>query len=313
MHHGQEIYSFFFIYGKLGIFGIIISAILFGIIIYKTLILSKKYKLDNYNELLDKIIKNNKLKTFIKFIINIFLIASFYIMIAGFSAYFSQQFNVNRVFSSIIILVICYFTFNKNVDRIIKLSTILIPIIIFILILFGIKNINNITNINTSANKNIMWFFNAIIYTSYNSITLIGLTGTMNKYLKDKKECIMVSFCSTAIICSLALIIFFLLINVRESVEIPMLYVSEVFGGIYKYLYNVIILIAIFTTAVSEGYTFLENVSKNNMKKYKIINFIMCFLAIPISLLGFANLVNTIYPIFGVIGLIQIASIIIKK
>ncbi len=311
MRHGQEIYSFFFIYGKLGILGIIVSSMLFGIIIYKTLILSKKYKLDNYNELLDKIIKNNKLKIFIKFIINIFLIASFYIMIAGFSAYFSQQFNINKIFSSIILLVLCYFTFNKNVDRIIKMSTILIPIIILILILFGVKNINNITNIKT--NTNIAWLFNAIIYTSYNSITLIGLTGTMNKYLKNRKECIMVAFCSTAIICSLALIIYFLLINVKESVEIPMLYVSEVFGGIYKYLYNIIILIAIFTTAISEGYTFLENISTNNIKKYKIINFIMCFSAIPISLLGFANLVNTIYPIFGVIGLIQIASIIIKK
>ena len=120
MHHGQEIYSFFYIYGKLGILGIIISTILFGIIIYKTLILSKKYNLDNYNKLLDKIIKNNKVKNFIKYIINVFLIASFYIMIAGFSAYFSQQFNVNRVFSSIILLVLCYFTFKKNVNRIIN-------------------------------------------------------------------------------------------------------------------------------------------------------------------------------------------------
>ena len=225
MHHGQEIYSFFFIYGKLGILGIIISAILFGIIIYKTLILSKKYNLDNYNKLLDKIIKNNKVKSFIKYIINVFLIASFYIMIAGFSAYFSQQFNVNRVFSSIILLVLCYFTFKKNVNRIIKISTILIPIIILILILFGVKNISNLTNIKTSTNSE--WLFKAILYTSYNSITLIGLTGTMNKYLKNRKECIMVAFCSTAIICSLALIIFFLLINVKESVEIPMLYVAK--------------------------------------------------------------------------------------
>ena len=311
MHHGQEIYSFFFIYGKLGILGIIISAILFGIIIYKTLILSKKYNLDNYNKLLDKIIKNNKVKSFIKYIINVFLIASFYIMIAGFSAYFSQQFNVNRVFSSIILLVLCYFTFKKNVNRIIKISTILIPIIILILILFGVKNISNIINIKTSTNSE--WLFKAILYTSYNSITLIGLTGTMNKYLKNRKECIMVAFCSTAIICSLALIIFFLLINVKESVEIPMLYVAKEFGGIYKYLYNIIILIAIFTTAISEGYTFLENISKNSIKKYKTFNFILCISAIPISLLGFANLVNTIYPIFGVIGLIQIAIIIIKK
>ena len=84
LHHGQEIYSFFYIFGKWGILGIIIASILLGIIIYKTLIISKKYNLNNYNELLNKIIKNKKIQKIIKIIINIFLISSFYIMIAGF-------------------------------------------------------------------------------------------------------------------------------------------------------------------------------------------------------------------------------------
>ena len=36
---GQEIYLFFFSYGKKGILGIIISSILLGIIIYKTIVI----------------------------------------------------------------------------------------------------------------------------------------------------------------------------------------------------------------------------------------------------------------------------------
>lgn len=95
-----------------------------------------------------------------------------------------------------------------------------------------------------------------------------------------------------------------------KQVEIPMLYIANKFGGIYKYLYSITILIAIFTTAISEGYSFLENVSKNNKKIYKSLNIIMCILAVPISLVGFANLVNIVYPIFGVIGMIQIIYIL---
>lgn len=314
LHHGQEIYSFFYSFGKWGIFGIIISSIFLGIIVYKTLIISKKYNLNNYNQILDKIIKSTIIKKIIKIIINIFLISSFYIMIAAFSAYFYQEYNINKIISSIFLVLLCYIIFNKNVEKIIQINTILIPVIIIIFIIFGINNINKIDNVNIIQQKNnFLWIISGIIYTSYNSITLIGLTGIMNKYLKDKKSCINVAILTSIIIMALGIIIYLLLINVDKQVEIPMLYVANKFGGIYKILYSITILIAIFTTAISEGYTFLENVSGNNTKKYKIINPIMCTLAVPISLLGFAYLVNIIYPIFGIIGMLQIISILKVK
>ncbi len=314
MHHGQEIYSFFYIFGKWGILGIIIASVLLGIIIYKTLIISKKYNLNSYNELLNRVVNNQKIKKIIKIIINIFLISSFYIMIAGFSAYFHQEYNINKIISSIFLVILCYFTFNKNAEKIIQINTILIPIIIIIFIIFGINNINKIENSNIIENNNtFLWIISAIIYTSYNSITLIGLTGIMNKYLKNKRECIEVATLTSSIIMALGIIIYLLLINMDKQVEIPMLYIANKFGGIYKYLYSITILIAIFTTAISEGYSFLENVSKNNKSIYRIINIIMCTLAVPISLLGFANLVNIVYPIFGIIGMVQIISILCHR
>ena len=144
LHRGQEIYSFFYSFGIWGFFGIIIASIFLGIIIYKTLIISKKYNLNSYNELLNKIINNKKIKKIIKIIINIFLISSFYIMIAGFSAYFYQEYYINKLISSLFLAILCYIIFNKNAEKIIQINTILIPIIIIIFIFFGINNINNI-------------------------------------------------------------------------------------------------------------------------------------------------------------------------
>ncbi len=284
-----------------------------GIIIYKTLIVSKKYNLNSYSELLNKIIKKNNNKKIIRLIINIFLICSFYVMVAGFAAYFYQECEINKIASALFLVILCYITFNKNVEKIIQINSVLVPIIIIIFLFFGIKNINYISNENIIVNNNLLWIASAIIYTSYNTITLIGLTGVMNKYLKNKKSCLIVSVISTIIIMSLAVIIYLLLTNVDIQVEIPMLYVANKFGGIYKYLYNITILMAIFTTAISEGYSFLENISKNNKKVYKVTNIIMCIMGVPISLIGFANLVNTIYPIFGVVGLIQITYILAAR
>lgn len=312
MHLGQEIYSFFFKYGIYGIFGLFFSSIILSIIIFKTINISKKYNINFYDDFLNKITNNKIIINLIKIIVNIFLLISFYIMVAGFSEYVNQIINIEfliniKLISIIFFLFFCYFIFNKKIEKIIKINSILIPFIIIIFILFGLKNISNINYNNLLIyNNNYNWIFSALFYVGYNSIALISFTTISHKLIKNKKNIYFISIIMGIIFFSLGSIIYFLLLN-TENQGIPMLDVAIKFGGIYKYLYGVILLIAIFTTAISCGYSFLKNICKeNNIKKYKIINLVTCILGIPISLLGFKNLINTIYPIFGVIALIQI-------
>ena len=49
---GQEINSFFYKYGLIGILGIIISIILISLIIYKVFLITKKEKINNYKNFL---------------------------------------------------------------------------------------------------------------------------------------------------------------------------------------------------------------------------------------------------------------------
>ncbi|MDE5830822.1 MAG: hypothetical protein K2H53_04060 [Clostridia bacterium] len=111
------------------------------------------------------------------------------------------------------------------------------------------------------------------------------------------------------------MLIFILLLNINtdiSKIELPTVYAAKNFGIIYKYLYGVIILGAIITTAISSAYGFLNNVSKTK-EKYKINNFWLCFAGVFVSLLGFSNLVNSLYPIFGFLGLIQLTLIVRKN
>ena len=57
---GQEIYIFFFSYGKEGILGIIISCTLLGITIYKSLKIILENNIENYKEFLEYIINKKK-------------------------------------------------------------------------------------------------------------------------------------------------------------------------------------------------------------------------------------------------------------
>ena len=135
---GQEIYSFFNVYNENGAIGIIISSILLGTIIYKVLKISNNCNATTYSELLEKINIPPKVKNILNIIINIFLLISFYIMIAGFTAYFKQEFDVPSIITAFIITGICYITFMKNIEGITKVSMKIVPILIIIIIIMVI-------------------------------------------------------------------------------------------------------------------------------------------------------------------------------
>ena len=75
---GQEIYSFFYIYGEKGIWGLILTCILISILIYKILKIVLKNEINNYNEFLNIFIKSPQIVQIINFILNILLLVTFF-------------------------------------------------------------------------------------------------------------------------------------------------------------------------------------------------------------------------------------------
>ena len=132
---GQEIYAFFFSFGIKGLIGILISSFIIGITVYKTLQIVYKNNLENYGDFLDRLIKNKKVNNITNVIINIFILISFYIMIAGFGAYLQQEVDLNSIIGSSILAILCLILFKTNIKGLVKINEILIPILIIIVIL----------------------------------------------------------------------------------------------------------------------------------------------------------------------------------
>ena len=131
---GQEIYTFFFSYGINGILGIVISSSIIGFTIYKTFKIVEKNNIKNYKDFLNFFIKNEKIKELINSVINIFILVSFYIMIAGFGAYLEQEINLNSFIGSSILAILCVILFRTNINGIVKINEILIPILIAVVL-----------------------------------------------------------------------------------------------------------------------------------------------------------------------------------
>ena len=318
---GQEIYLFFFKYGINGIIGIIISSLILGIIISKTLRIIKENNIENYEEFLNTILKNkkSKLSKLINLIVNIFILVTFFIMIAGFGTYFSQQFGLNQIIGSSILALITYIILNTNVKGVVKANEIIVPILIILVAIIGLVNLKNIQLMQIKnyliSNNSLEFILQSILYASYNSILLIPVLITLNKYIKNKKQITVIGMISALIILIMSILIFLLLSKVDvniENLEMPAVYVVSNMLKILEYIYGFIILGSIFTTTISLGVSFLQNISKNK-KSYAQIALIMCITSVLVSKIGFSNLVNILYPVFGYLGILQIYKILKNK
>lgn len=284
--------------------------ILIGLVCYKTFVFVLKEDINNYNEMLIKITGN---KTFLSIplnlIVQIFLLATFYIMVAGFSAYFYQELNIGRIIGGIIIIGLSLLTFYKGINGIIKVNLYLIPILILLTMFLGFKNNNDLINVQvTKFSTGWTWIKYSILYASYNSIVLIPIIIGLKDYIKNKKENVIASTIVTIIMCVIGIVLYLILNKFKNeigNIEIPTVFIASKIGIVYKYLYGITILIGIFTSAVSAGYSFLINCTKTK-RDYNFISILICIGAIIFSNFSFSNLIDLIYPIFGYLGFVQL-------
>ena len=303
---GKEIFTFFNMHGIYGFIGLIFSTSIIGFVIYKSLSIIIMHNVESYRDFISLTITKSKfMNSIICNIINIFLLVSFIVMVAGFSAYFTQEFNFPSIFGSLLISVLCFLTFLNNIDGIVKTNKYFIPFLIFIILLLGFKNINCLTSFNyhtSSVTHN--WIISAVLYASYNLIIVIPILISLKDIVKKINTAKIVSFFSTFFLLLMAITLFCLLNYYFEDIknlELPTIYIASTFGKSFQFVCGFVILGAIFTTAISSGYGFLNNLNMANKKLYCIISIIICMVSIALSNIGFSTLLNSLYPILGIL------------
>lgn len=327
---GKEIQVFFYKYDYLGIIGIIISSVFIEIILKKTIKILKKSNIKNYYSFNKKIIKNERNRELLNRINNVFLIFSFCIMVSGFCSFTKQEFMIGKAFSGALVLLSCYYIFRKNINKIVKINNIVIPIILVVLLyIFVFKNNNyefyflkkSYSNLN--LNRNYFLFFllknklkfnfliKAILYSNYNLLGIIPVLIATNKFINKKIYETEIPFIVAIIICVLSMFILILLSILTKENEIemldldmPVIYIVSKYGVLYKYLYRTVIGVAIYTTAISSGYGYLQKF-ENDRKKFEKRLYYLILLAIAFIPIGFSNLINVVYPFFGAAGCMQ--------
>ena len=252
-------------------------------------------------------------------IVDSFLLISFFIMVAAFSAYMSQNFKISTYVSATIFSLVCYIVFEKSLHGMMKINSRLVPFLLIFISYLGIKSIPYVIQTGgrmlLNENSDTMCFLiSSILYTSYNSIILIPVLISMKSYINTDKQIKQIATLSGILIIILSLCMLGLLSKeplLVKKLELPILEIVKGFGLKYQYLYSFIVMVSIFTSAISAGYSFLKNISKSE-KMYRVNVALICLGGILVAKLGFSNLVAMLYPIFGMLGIIEIIMILMK-
>ena len=170
---GQEINFFFYKYGINGILGLILCSFMIGITIYMTLDTVYNKKINNYESYLHEIFNSKKMCYVSNIIVNVFLLITFYIMVAGFGSYFEQQFNISNTIGVIIFSFLCFIVFIKDIERVKKVNSIIVPTLIIVILVLGLLSLKQIKILNIKVMNNIYnWILQSLVYCSYNTFFL---------------------------------------------------------------------------------------------------------------------------------------------
>ena len=312
---GQEIYLFFYRYGLNGIIGLVFCSVLIGIITYKTFLIIHKNKITTYEEFLSKVFKSKIIIKISNIVINAFLLITFYIMLSGFGAYFEQRFQINSILGTCILSIICFLVLIKDIEGVKKVNSICVPILVILVLTIGIISLKEYNPKQIYTTFNFTWIIQAIVYSSYNMILVIPVLVSLGKYIKNQKQIRIVSFATAIIVFSLAISIFIVLVSLNvdySKIQMPAVYVIDNKYFQFSSIYGIVILLSIFSTAISIGISFLKNITKDK-KSFPQIVAIMCISGVIISNFGFSNLVKILFPLFGYLGIVEMMWILKSK
>ena len=320
---GNELWQFFGSFGLVGILGCILSILLIGVFAAFIVSISISKKTENPERV---ILPSGFHKSSVVFgVLQALLVfAIVVIMVSGSGTLVSNLTGVNRFVFGLAFCVILAIITLLGTEAIVRAFSIMVPIIVGATLIIGVILImNNGWKLNVpqgegSGNPLLNnWALSSISYLSYTIFSSIGLFAAVSNKVKNQKTIWCGTIFGSLIMIVVALVIICAAYAVPDamSAELPMLSAALHLGRVYGVLYAILLLLGMFGAALSCNMA-LTNYFKVkfalNNKAHKIFIVLTAILAFFGSVFGFGDLVGTVYPLFGYIGIIVLCLLIVN-
>ncbi|MBS7530494.1 hypothetical protein IC619_008325 [Hazenella sp. IB182353] len=313
---GREIWEFFSSYGESSQVGIVISMVILWLAGMILMLVSWKKQTSRYSELLAYLMGPFFAKL-IDGLILLSLLTTTMVMMAGSGATFEQWFGPSGFFAGCLVMAVAVLiVLLFDVEGLLSINVVLIPVLMAILIYVCFQFLESVDPLSDSVKRgaNQPIWPTAIAYTAFNIISLLAVLSTMGKQIKHTGEVWFAGITSTLCLGGLAYIYNNSLLRIEHLIsqyEIPLFALVEHISPIWIAVISSVLWLAIYTTAVSSMHGLVFRLSAYMPLPRVVIGFICMIILLPLSQIGFAKLVEVLYPIFGVINLSILASILL--
>jgi uncharacterized membrane protein YkvI len=323
---GQEILRFFACYGKPGILGLAVSALLFAFFGYVIMFLGHKVKAESHLDVI-RFAGKGIVTGFTDLLITFFLFGAFAAMIAGTGALFSQQFGIKEWIGNVVMAVLTAVTVLIGFEAVINSISFVVPFLLLSVTGISLYTvIGNFPAFNATAVEAAKsglvngWLPAAILYVSYNTVISISVLGPLGAKAKDRKMIRRGSVFGGLGLGLGSLFIYLALSSYLSEIshlEVPMIYIAGKIRPAVQILYAVILIAEIYTTAVGSLYGFAVRIggrrkpkTEGKNKSIIILTTVGAFIA---GQFGFSNIIKYLYPLVGYGGLLMLASLVFAK
>lgn len=311
---GKEISQFFTVYGYKSFIGICFTGIFY---IFMCSIISKisiKYNLNSYGEVFETV-SPSILGKITGVITTLYLISSASIILAGSGALIHQFFGFPKIVGTLIMMTLAILILLRETEGLIEINSVIVPsllIVIFTLMILYILFARDSLTMNYLKDIEVQksnWWLSTILYSGYNILCCCGVLVPLSSEIKKSRTMIW-GIILGAITLTILCICINLMLMVNQpyifKYEIPLLYVADRFGKVIQVMLLGIIWLEMFSTEVSDVYSISKTLNKIFRIKFRHAIFLVLCIALPISQIGFTNLISTLYPLFGLLSLIFI-------
>ncbi|WP_053955083.1 hypothetical protein [Inediibacterium massiliense] len=316
---GQEVVYFFTRNGMNGLYGVILTSILFSLFGSFVLLQVHKYKITSYHDFVISFFGKFVGKG-IEWFLSLLLLSFYCVMLAGSGALFEEYFGYSKEIGILFMSMICFFTFIFSMNGLALVNSVIVPLMMIGIICIGIftaKESNGFINIfyeGYEGGGN--WITSSLLYVSYNMISAAVVLSAMYPLLSHKKVALGGGILGGALLGCMLLFLFlptYLCYTQIKDAQIPMMAIASLVSTKAKSMYGILLWGAMLTTAIANGFVLIQTLEQKIRIKHIFVCILFCIITIPLSQFGFKRLVHTLYPFFGYMGFFILFIALSKK
>jgi uncharacterized membrane protein YkvI len=312
---GQELLKFFAEFGYRGVFGLVIAGALFAVVGWAVLDICRVHRFSGYRELM-RCICGDKIGLLIEITAALFMYVLFTTMLAGVGATFHQVFNINFTLGVCVAAAFTFAALLFDLEGLVAVNARIAPFLVAGGLMIGSLTLwrTQLTQPVYASGGTRDWLAAALVYASYNIITAVSVLTALSSLTKTKKSAMLGGVLGGGVMTLLGLCMVFPLYvyyTKINQIEIPLLYVTKEFGLFMEYFYFVLLLCAIFSTAISSAFALSRWLNDRAGAPLTPIRVILVIAGCLTAHIGFSQFVGRVYPIFSLVGFLQIILILI--